>query len=181
MDRYLAGRDDHTEDGISELHSQFDPSEFGYMPFNEQFEFDASDLENDPGYQFRLEEGNKAIERKASARGFLQSGRTMKSLGRHSQGLASQEYEAAYGRSRSEHGMRYGQSQDAYGRKLGEFGISRGASQDAYDRAFKEWGTQYGMYGDAYNRAFQEYENERDEWRWDDERRYGRTAALAGI
>ena len=87
VDRYLAGRDDHTEEGISELHSQFDPSEYGYMPFNEQFSnapgehgyqplneqfsFDADDLYKDPGYQFRLEQGNKGIERKAASRGFL--------------------------------------------------------------------------------------------------------------
>ena len=141
VDRYLAGRDDHTEEGISELHSQFDPSEYGYMPFNERFEFDADDLYKDPGYQFRLEEGNKAIERKGASRGFLQSGRTLKSLAQHSQGLASQEYGAAYGRGRGEHGMAQGQSRDAYDRKLGEFGMDpRCSRMDAYDRESRRVG-----------------------------------------
>ena len=197
VDRYLAGRDDHTEEGISDLHRQFDPSEYGYMPlneqfefdpseagympFNEQFEFDTEDLLKDPGYQWRLNEGSKAVERKGAARGMLQSGRTLKSLSSWAQGLASQEYGAAYGRARGEHQMGYGQSADAYNRELGEFGMRRGQSLGAYDQALQRWGMKYGMYGDEYNRASGEYERERDEWRWDDQRRYGRTRDLAGI
>lgn len=46
-----------------------------------------------PGYQFRLEEGLKAIERSAAARGNLRSGATMKSIGRFAEGTASAEYE----------------------------------------------------------------------------------------
>ena len=197
VDRYLAGRDDHTEEGISDLHRQFDPSEYGYMPlneqfefdpseagympFNEQFEFDTEDLLKDPGYQWRLNEGSKAVERKGAARGMLQSGRTLKSLSSWAQGLASQEYGAAYGRARGEHQMDYGKSADAYNRELGEFGMRRGQSLGAYDQALQRWGMKYGMYGDEYNRASGEYERERDEWRWDDQRRYGRTRDLAGI
>ena len=181
VDRYLAGRPDHTEEGISDLHRQFDPSEYGHQPFNEQFEFDTEDLLKDPGYQWRLNEGSKAVERKGAARGMLQSGRTLKSLSSWAQGLASQEYGAAYGRARGEHQMGYGKSEDAYGRKLGEFGMRRGQSMDARDQALQEWGMKYGMYGDEYNRASGEYERERDEWRWNDQRRYGRTRDLAGI
>ena len=181
VDRYLAGRDDHTEEGISELHSQFDPSEYGYQPFNEQFSFDADDLYKDPGYQFRFDQGNKAIERKAASRGFLQSGRTLKSLGQFSQGLASQEYGAAYQRSRGEHGMADEQSRAAYGRKLGEFGIAQDQSQDAYDREFGEWGAQYGMYGDAYNRDWQEYLNKRGEWESNRDRRFNTLLTLSGV
>ena len=181
VDRYMAGRDDHTEEGISDLHRQFDPSEYGYQPFNEQFEFDTEDLLKDPGYQWRLNEGSKAVERKGASRGMLQSGRTLKSLSSWAQGLASQEYGAAYGRARGEHQMGYGQSADAYNRELGEFGMRRGQSLGAYDQALQRWGMKYGMYGDEYNRASGEYERERDEWRWDDQRRYGRTRDLAGI
>lgn len=46
-----------------------------------------------PGYQFRLSEGLKAIERSAAARGGLRSGATMKSIGRFADGTASSEYE----------------------------------------------------------------------------------------
>lgn len=45
-----------------------------------------------PGYQFQMDEGQKAIERSAAAQGGVLSGRTMKDLRRFSQGLADQTY-----------------------------------------------------------------------------------------
>lgn len=54
--------------------------------------YEAYDFTADPGYQFRLDEGEKAINRSAGARGLLQSGRTVKDLIRFNQGMASQEY-----------------------------------------------------------------------------------------
>lgn len=46
----------------------------------------------DPGYQFRLAEGEKGIERRASASGGLISGKTLKALNRYNQDYASNEY-----------------------------------------------------------------------------------------
>jgi len=46
-----------------------------------------------PGYQFRVDEAMKAIERSAAARGRLRSGATMDALQRRVQGEASSEYE----------------------------------------------------------------------------------------
>lgn len=46
----------------------------------------------DPGYQFRLDEGQKAIERSAAARGQLLSGSTIKATERYAQDYASNEY-----------------------------------------------------------------------------------------
>lgn len=45
-----------------------------------------------PGYQFRLDEGTKAIERSAAARGGLNSGATLKALADYGQNVASTEY-----------------------------------------------------------------------------------------
>lgn len=53
---------------------------------------DASGFKTSPGYQFRMDEGQKAIERQASARKGLVSGRTSKELARYSQDYASSEY-----------------------------------------------------------------------------------------
>lgn len=50
-------------------------------------------FQTDPGYQFRQEEGQKAIERGAAARGGLYSGAAMKALDRYGEGLAAQEYD----------------------------------------------------------------------------------------
>lgn len=46
-----------------------------------------------PGYEFRRDEGMKAMERAASSRGLLGSTATKKALGRYADGLASSEYE----------------------------------------------------------------------------------------
>lgn len=46
-----------------------------------------------PGYQFRMDEGLKAIERGAAARGRIDSGETMKALQTYGQGVAAQDFE----------------------------------------------------------------------------------------
>lgn len=58
-------------------------------------------LASDPGYQFRLQEGEEAINRAASARGGRMSGRTLEELQRHGQGLASQEFGQAAQRAQT--------------------------------------------------------------------------------
>lgn len=60
--------------------------------------FGMSDFQQDPGYQFRLAEGQKAINRSAAAQGNLLSGATMKALAKYGQGVASEEYGNAYNR-----------------------------------------------------------------------------------
>lgn len=61
-------------------------------------DFAMSDYEADPGYAFRLSEGNKALERSAAARGMLMSGQMFKGAQRFGQDLASQEYQNAFNR-----------------------------------------------------------------------------------
>lgn len=51
-----------------------------------------ADFQADPGYQFRLSEGQKALERSAAARGGLISGGSQKELQRYGQDYASGEY-----------------------------------------------------------------------------------------
>lgn len=52
----------------------------------------------DPGYSFRLAEGQKAIQQSAAAMGGLNSGAAMKALARYGQDYASNEYNNAYNR-----------------------------------------------------------------------------------
>lgn len=61
-------------------------------------DFGMSDFEADPGYAFRLSEGQKALERSAAARGGLLSGGTGKALARFGQDYGSQEYTNAFNR-----------------------------------------------------------------------------------
>lgn len=59
---------------------------------------DPSAIQTDPGYQFRLQEGEKALQRAAAASGGLGGGAFLKDTARFSQGLASQEYGNAVNR-----------------------------------------------------------------------------------
>jgi len=70
-------------------------------------DFSMSDYQADPGYQFRMQEGTKALERSAAARGGISSGRTLKDLTRFSQGLASEEYNNAYNRFNADRDRRF--------------------------------------------------------------------------
>jgi hypothetical protein len=57
------------------------------------------DLGQDPGYAFRLSEGQKALDRSAAARGGLISGGALKAAQRFGQEMGSQEYQNAYSRA----------------------------------------------------------------------------------
>lgn len=60
----------------------------------------------DPGYAFRLSEGQKALERSAAARGGLLSGAAMKGATRFGQEMGSQEYTNAFNRYQTERAAR---------------------------------------------------------------------------
>lgn len=60
--------------------------------------FTMNDYQADPGYQFRLTEGQKGINNLAGARGSRYSGATLKALARFNSDQASQEYGRAYDR-----------------------------------------------------------------------------------
>ena len=56
----------------------------------------------DPGYGFRLSEGQKALDRQAAARGGLISGGALKAAQRYGQEMGSQEYTNAFNRYQTE-------------------------------------------------------------------------------
>jgi hypothetical protein len=61
-------------------------------------DFSTADFQADPGYNFRLGEGAKSLERSAAANGTLFSGGTLKSLDQYNQNFASNEFGNAYNR-----------------------------------------------------------------------------------
>ena len=61
-------------------------------------DFGMSDFQADPGYAFRLSEGQKALDRQAAARGGLISGGALKAATRYGQDMGSQEYQNAFNR-----------------------------------------------------------------------------------
>ena len=61
-------------------------------------DFGMSDFQADPGYAFRLAEGQKALDRQAAARGGLISGGALAAAQRYGQEMGSQEFTNAYNR-----------------------------------------------------------------------------------
>lgn len=68
--------------------------------FNERFSApSAEDVFNDPGFRFRSDEGQRALERSAAARGLARTGGTLKDLSSWAQNFASQEYGNVFDRA----------------------------------------------------------------------------------
>lgn len=61
--------------------------------------FGEGGFQADPGYQFALSEGNKAINASAASRGNANSGATLKALSRFNQNTAASQYDNAYNRN----------------------------------------------------------------------------------
>jgi hypothetical protein len=100
------------------------------------------DFQKDPGYQFRMDEGLKAIGAGGSARGNRLSGAADKDRMRFAQGLASEEFGKAYGRQRQEFESDRAMREREAGRKTGfdvaqyQFGTGQDfASQQAAQQA----------------------------------------------
>lgn len=64
--------------------------------------FGMDQYKADPGYAFRLSEGQKALDRQAAARGGLISGGALKAAARYGQDMGSQEYMNAFNRYQTE-------------------------------------------------------------------------------
>lgn len=88
--------------------------------------FNPGDLTQDPGYQFQLEEGNKALDRQAAAKGGYYSGAALKDAQSFGQGLADQTYKDAFARDLTN-------KQNIYGMFSGQSGSGQSAANNAAD------------------------------------------------
>jgi hypothetical protein len=101
-------------------------------------------FEEDPGYQFRLQEGTNAIQNTAAARGSLLSGATLKAIQRYGSNLASQEYQQAFDRYNTNRQA----AQNMYGTNLNQFNANRSFG---YNTALNNWNQQAGQNQNRYN------------------------------
>lgn len=87
-----------TETAAFDENLENDPN-FGLLakPFREYKPFTLADFQESPAYQFNLAEGRKALEKSAAARGTYYAPATLQDIGKFSQGLASNEFNNAYG------------------------------------------------------------------------------------
>ena len=96
----------------------------------------VGDVENDPGYQFELNQGLKTAQNSAAARGGLYSGATLKALTQYGNDYAGTKYNEAYSRAKNE--------QDTlYNRLAGISGTGQTATT-AVDTAGQNYATQAG-------------------------------------
>jgi hypothetical protein len=95
-----------------------EPGTAGYGTLGQPFT--AEQMQMDPGYAFRLAEGEKALERMQSARGQYLGGGAIRAGTRYGQEMGSQEYMNAFNRA-----------QALLGNRLGALGSLYGAGQTA--------------------------------------------------
>lgn len=99
----------HITSGMGAAQAELDPYKQTGAQANEMLQnklssgqlggtFTPGDLTKDPGYQFRLAEGEQALGRKQSAGGNYFSGQALKEAQQFGQGLADQTYNDAYNR-----------------------------------------------------------------------------------
>lgn len=97
----------------------------------------------DPGYDWRVKEGERALKNFSAAQGLLKTGGTLKDLMTWREGLASQEFG------------------NVYNRRFGEWQAGRDTARDMYDRNFQssvfDFNRRYQGESDEYARALSTY------------------------
>lgn len=83
-------------DKLGQLNVQPD-QKFGSMYGSLTKPFGMEDFQASPAYQFNLDEGTKAINKASAARGQYYAPATLQGIAKYSQGVASNEFQNAYG------------------------------------------------------------------------------------
>lgn len=117
-------------------------------PENLGFEFSHEDFRKSPGYQFQLDEMQRALDAKNSATGNFYSGGAMRELARYTAGLADQEFSDAYNRE-------YGKYTDYYNRLAGLSGTGQVASTNTATLGQQSTGQAAGI----LNEGSSDYQN----------------------
>lgn len=100
--------------------------------------FSMDTFSKDPGYGFRLSEGQKGLDRQAAARGGLISGGALKAATRFGQDMGSQEYSNAFNRYQIERAAKLGPYQSlanvgqTTANQLGQFGAQNAGAMGNY-------------------------------------------------
>lgn len=141
------------------------------IPLTDYQQFGMNQFQADPGYAFRLSEGQKALERSAAARGGLMSGSALKAATAYGQQMGSQEYMNAFNRYQTERAARLqplqslagvgqtaantlGAAAGQYGQTAGNLAMMGGANQaNAMLAGANIRASQYGNLGSALNTA----------------------------
>src|SRR5262252_7612134 len=127
----------YTAPGAFTGETDITPTSFGYNQFQSAAPFQAptaAQAAQDPGYQFRLQQGQQAMQAQAAASGLARTGGFAKAMSDYNQNAASQEY------------------QNVYNRAFGEY---QNAQQSALQNYQTKVQTQQGISQDNWNRMYQ--------------------------
>jgi hypothetical protein len=117
--------------GLTAYRPQFD---LPGLPVFKPPKFDAptlADAMNEPGYQFRAQAGQDALERSAAARGVLRTGGTLKDLTEYGQNFASSEYSNVFNRALGVYDREYRGAYDSFAPKMEQYRMMSQAEMQA--------------------------------------------------
>ena len=119
---------DAGQNALTKLTSGINSGQFGTV---NPFSFTGADFNKfqDPGYAFRLAEGNKALNQSAAQRGGLISGNALKAAQRYGQDMGSQEFRNAYNRALTGYNANQEATQRAYNQLAGVSGTGQVTGQ----------------------------------------------------
>ena len=112
------------------------------------------DVTADPGYDFRMQEGLKAIRRRAAAGSGARGGATLKALTRYGQDMASQEYGNAYDRAVNKYMMDRQNVMDERGMRRDDFLLNQDVDRE--NRAYARDDYMIGRDNEIAERGFAE-------------------------
>lgn len=117
------------------------PGAFSYADFAAPT---GKEITDDPGYQFRQDEGRKSVEAGASARGLLNSGGTLSDILKFGQSLASQEFSNVFDRKLTAYNTNRGNAADSYAKNyntqfVDPYTFNTTRANTVRDRAQQDW------------------------------------------
>jgi hypothetical protein len=146
------------EAGLTSQNRLLDYMGLGKDPKAEGFgryarDFSMSDYQEDPGYQFRLKEGLKALDRKAAMRGGSLGGNALRAGQEYAQDMASQEYQNAFNRYQINRSNQLQPLQSLMGAGQTSSNILTGATDKAYGAMGDARASGYLGVGNAINQG----------------------------
>lgn len=142
-----------------------------YTPYRDYQPLTSETFQADPGYQFRQQEGEAALQRAAAAGGNLNSGRAAKDLASFNSGLASQEFGNAYQRNLQDYTTGFDANlqnfQTGYNANLNDYNTR-------YNSNLQDYQTRYNTYNNDYTTGFNAFNQNQDNT-------YNRLMGLVGV
>lgn len=104
---------------------------------------DYQALLRDPSYQFRLKQGEGALQASAAAKGVLRTGMTLKDILGYGQDYASQEAQNAFNRAKDTYGLNYKRAYDQFAPQFADYNNRFSAAVGAGNLGFGQQWNQY--------------------------------------